>query len=94
VKFPFFRLQVEGNSMLPTLKPKQQVVTFNWFYHPKEGDLVVVKKQKLLVKRIKDVKRKKVFIVGDNPKESTDSRQFGWIDTDQILGKVIYIYPI
>ncbi|WP_424511407.1 S26 family signal peptidase [Reinekea marinisedimentorum] len=31
--------------------------------------------------------------MGDNPKQSTDSRNFGPIDLSQIVGKIILIIP-
>ena len=92
MRFPFFRLQVVGNSMIPTLKPGQVIVSFNWFYQPKVGDLVVIDVKKKLVKRIKQIKKGKIYLIGDNITQSTDSRDFGWIDQNQIIGNVIYIY--
>lgn len=41
------------------------------------------------IKRITHIEKKRVFVVGDNDAASTDSREFGWISRDQILGKVI-----
>lgn len=78
--------------MLPTLKPGQFLISWNWFYKPIQGDLVVVKKNRLMVKRIQDIKKQKVFVVGDNLTDSTDSRQFGWVEKRQIVGKVIFKY--
>ncbi|TCS36379.1 signal peptidase I [Reinekea marinisedimentorum] len=33
------------------------------------------------------------FVLGDNPKHSTDSRNFGPIDPSQIVGKVFFTIP-
>lgn len=30
------------------------------------------------------------FVLGDNPDESTDSRIFGWISQENVIGKVSY----
>lgn len=87
MKFPVSKYKVSGNSMLPTLKPGQEVLTFNWG-KASEGDIVVVKGKK--IKRVQRITGNKVYLVGDNKKESTDSRHFGPIDQSQILGKVIY----
>lgn len=80
--------------MSPTLKEGQDVVSFNWSYlgnKPKVGDIVVIKVNgKEMVKRIQNVHDREVFVAGDNMIESTDSRQFGPIDIDQIVGKVVY----
>lgn len=57
----------------------------------KIGDLVVVTKNgKKIVKRIKMLDNRQLFILGDNEKMSTDSRTFGWIKEEDILGKVIW----
>ncbi len=77
--------------MYPSLKNGQDVLSVNWFVNPKVGDIVVIKYQgQELVKRIKKVEGKQVFVEGDNIQESTDSRHFGPINKNQILGKVIY----
>ena len=76
--------------MSPTLNPGQDVLSINWFVNPKIGDIVVIKKSGIeVVKRIEKVDGKKVFVVGDNNDESTDSRDFGPVNMDQIVGKVI-----
>lgn len=81
--------------MLPTLKPGQDVLVFNWAYifsKPKLKDIVVVKiNGRDMVKRIQKCDDRQVFVTGDNEKESTDSRSFGPIDKSNILGKVIFI---
>lgn len=46
-----------------------------------------------IIKRIQNIHDRntfEIFVTGDNPKESTDSRSFGWIKKNQIIGKVIY----
>lgn len=49
-------VNVVGNSMVPTLEQSDKVVISNLFYHPKQGDIVVLRKQTLMeepiVKRI------------------------------------------
>ncbi len=81
--------------MTPTLKPKSSVISFNWYYLFKEAkanDIVVAKvDSRLIIKRITKVNGQKVWLEGDNRKESTDSRNFGWINNKQLLGKVIMI---
>ncbi|MDO8637943.1 MAG: S26 family signal peptidase, partial [Candidatus Daviesbacteria bacterium] len=68
------------------------VLTLCWFYKLKVGDLVVFKKdRKEMVKRIQKIDDRCIFVIGDNPKESTDSRHFGWIDKKEIMGKIIWV---
>ena len=80
--------------MTPTLKPGQDILSFNWAYlgkKPKAGDIVVVKVNgKEMIKRIQKVDVRHIFVRGDNSQESTDSRHFGPLKIDKIVGKVIY----
>lgn len=91
MKSPVSRYTVYGHSMLPALKDSQDVVSVNWFYKVKAGDIVVIKQDnREIVKRVKKVEGKQVFVQGDNQKESTDSRKFGPVRIDQVIGKVVY----
>ena len=77
--------------MLPTLKPGQDILSFNWLYKPKVRDLVVVRHGgKEIIKRVTKVLDQGILIEGDNKDESTDSRDFGYISMDQIVGRVVY----
>ena len=42
------------------------------------------------VKRITEIKDGKFFVTGDNPEYSTDSREFGWLSADEIVGKLLF----
>lgn len=79
--------------MLPTLKEGQEVLTFNWWkvVRIKVGDIVVVRVNgKEMVKRIQKTDDRRIFVIGDNKKMSTDSRKFGAVKKEQIIGKVIW----
>lgn len=94
MKSPISRFTIVGNSMFPTLVPGQDVVSFNWSYlsrKPKVGDIVVIKVEgKSMVKRVKSVQGNEIMVEGDNIDQSTDSRHFGAVTADQIVGQVIY----
>lgn len=91
MKPPISKFTVYGKSMLPVLKEGQDVVSMNWFYKVKVGDIVVIKQDgKEMVKRVQKVQGNKVLVQGDNAQESIDSRQFGPVKMDQIVGKVVY----
>ena len=97
MKAPISRFVVYGNSMTPRLRAGQNVLSFNWAYllggKPKVGDILVVKfNGKEMIKRVQEVRGDEVFIEGDNEHESTDSRHFGPISLDQVVGKVIYTH--
>lgn len=76
--------------MAPTLRAGQLVVgrparTWN------AGDVVIVRHDGL--EKIKRIKRREgglVYLLGDNPAGSTDSRNFGWLPTKDIVAKVIW----
>ena len=78
--------------MLPTLQPGDFLLvkrTQDFFI----GDLVVVlHEENKLIKRVVDEQQNQIWLSGDNVKESNDSRFFGWVDKDQVLGKVILKY--
>ncbi len=64
-----------GSSLLS--KKVNRVVIFN------HKNLDKIK----LISRIRDGK---YFVLGINLKNSTDSRHFGWINEDQIIGVMVY----
>ncbi len=81
--------------MEPTFKNGDKILATNIFYlfrPPKVNDVVVFKDNdnKIFIKRIVDIRDKSYILLGDNKKDSLDSRQFGNIQRNQILGKFIY----
>lgn len=92
---PFGRFIIQGHSMVPTLEPGAEVLVFSWAYlfgGPQAGDLVAVTYGgEVLIKRVREVYRHKVFLLGDNPLDSQDSKSFGWVAKSAILGKA---YPL
>ncbi len=79
--------------MNPIFKDNDVVLVNRFSYilsKPKIGDLVILRREKYMIKRIARIKDKKFFVVGDNKKESTDSRSFGWINKKEIIGEIIY----
>ncbi len=82
--------------MRPSYKNGEQVLALHFFKNLKINDVVVLKnphknvKEKYIIKRIAKVSKEKYFVLGDNSRESTDSRAFGWIEKKDIAGKVVY----
>ncbi len=91
---------VPSASMYPALKPGQFILIDSWAYgdkHPAPGDVVVfrhVDTDKTLVKRIanwpdgKLQQNNLLYLLGDNANHSRDSRMFGGVKLDDIIGQV------
>lgn len=95
------RFRITGNSMLPLLQPGEEVLINPQAYpqqSPQVGDLIVVqhpfKPKVRMIKRVIEVREDGFcFIVGENARESTDSRHFGYVDPQLILGQVVCRFP-
>lgn len=92
--FPLARFRVEDISMEPTLKAGDYVIVNKLSYlfkKPSRGDIIVFKHPnngRFLIKRIAEVKDSEFLVLGDNKEFSTDSRHFGAIDRNLVVGKV------
>jgi nickel-type superoxide dismutase maturation protease len=87
---------IQGSSMSPTFSPGDTVVASSLPYlltKLKCGDIIVCtdpRNERILIKRIARIRKDEYFVVGDNKAASTDSRQFGFIQRKDIIGKVLY----
>ncbi len=91
---------VPSASMEPTLKPGQFILLDTWAYDdttPLLNDVVVFEhgvRHQHLVKRVNHWPNGKLtndslwYVMGDNRMASQDSRYFGGITTEQLMGKV------
>lgn len=87
----FLVRRVFGVSMEPFVGAGSLVVARGFLMRLKKNDVVVVKQNGLeKIKRILHIKQGKIFLIGDNPQKSTDSRHFGWVSTSSVVGKVIW----
>ncbi|HUF05487.1 MAG TPA: nickel-type superoxide dismutase maturation protease [Aridibacter sp.] len=85
--------RIEGDSMDPILRNGEEVLVAERA-RVRIGDVVIAqhpfKESVEMAKRITAIDANgKFFLVGDNSDESTDSRRFGPVSSDLILGKVI-----
>ena len=76
--------------MLPTLKPGDRVIVSSlpyFFSKPRAGDVIVFRyNKKMMIKRIKKIENKKIFVEGDSNRDSLKIEPIG---RNQILGRVI-----
>ena len=86
----FMIRRIVGGSMLPHLTPGK--VVFGWRAHRlKIGDVVILFHDGLeKIKRIDHIDGEKLYVLGDNPVMSTDSRQFGLVERSQVLARIVW----
>lgn len=79
--------------MYPNFKEGESIIAFRYlFSKPKVGDVVIFSHATppfLFLKRIVKKKNDRIWVEGDNKKMSKDSRFFGWIDREKIIGRVV-----
>ncbi|RWZ82024.1 MAG: hypothetical protein EOT04_00095 [Candidatus Chaera renei] len=80
--------RVVGDSMAPSLRAGDIVLT--WRRPPQNGHVVVAwQAGREVIKRVAAVKKDRVYLLGDNPDVSSDSRDYGWVKSGDILGVVM-----
>ena len=83
--------RIVGDSMLPGLYPGTLVFGLRWPKRLKVGQVVILRHRGTeKIKRITRLDHRQVFVEGDNPGYSTDSRQFGWLDEPAIRAVVFW----
>ena len=84
---------VEGLSMVPAYAPGERVIV-KYGASYEVGDVVLVDfKDRIDIKRVKQISGDQVFIEGDNTAVSVDSRQYGAVKNTRVIAKVIYRLP-
>ncbi len=87
------RFRIEGNSMLPSIKNGDEVLIKPCKEYQVQDVVLANHPYKKSVKILKRINKKnatgKFFLIGDNLDESSDSRSFGFISQDLIIGKVV-----
>lgn len=77
--------------MAPAFKDGQVVIVRRTRKSVPAGSVVMVRHAGVeKIKRITRVSLDKIYVEGDNGAHSTDSRHFGWLRTQDIVGIVIW----
>ena len=89
ISFPLRLYRVSGDSMAPTYRPGDLLLGRRWF-RVRVGQVVVARTpERPLVKRIKAIDEAGVWLEGDNPAASTDSRQRGAFQLSDVEAVVV-----
>jgi SOS-response transcriptional repressor LexA len=76
--------------MAPTLR-EGQIVVGRRTNQLEPGDVVIVSHDGIeKIKRIERRQGELIYLLGDNPSASTDSRNFGWVQAQAIVAKVVW----
>ncbi len=95
------RVEVADESMLPTLRPGDRLRVDRSEYReraPRVGEIVVFvdpeAPRRWLVKRVSavDVGQRTIEVRGDNAALARDSRRFGPVPLEQLIGRAYRIY--
>ena len=83
--------QVNGQSMEPTFS-QGNLIIISRIMTPRATDVVVVQTQygEMLKRIVKFDESGQIWVEGDNKEASTDSREYGWLPANSVVGKVIF----
>ena len=87
---------ISGASMEPTYQTGDIAVALRVSdaHTLQKGDIVVFPYEgRELVKRVSELRDDGLYVLGDNPEHSTDSREFGTIPYDEVQYKVFFAIP-
>lgn len=91
MRFPLVIRKVVGHGMVPVLPPGTLVIGWAFIKKLKPGHIVVVEHEgKEKIKRIDQINHNQIFILGDHPETSKDSRHFGWLPKTSVHARVIW----
>ena len=87
---------VQGNSMKPTYHPWEIVLIKKKHFSPKVGNCYVFQREERpVIKRLLYIKSDFVtgktyfWMEGDNSRESTDSKDYGYVSENALIGEVV-----
>ena len=91
MNWPIMIRRVQGHSMVPVLPPGTLVFAWRWFSNLKPDSVIIFTRQnRETIKRLDKVDESGLFVLGDHPETSTDSRQYGSIPRELVEGVVFW----
>lgn len=91
VIWPLMVRKIQGHSMVPVLPPGTYIYGWKWFLRLKPGQVVVFDyNDKESIKRIDVIEDSGIFVLGDHPETSNDSRHYGLIPRHNVTAVVIW----
>ena len=91
LSWPLMVRRVQGHSMVPVLPPGTVVFGWKWFVHLQPDKVVIfTRDHRETVKRIEHIEPEGLFVIGDHPETSTDSRHYGVIPQRWVKATVIW----
>lgn len=89
--WPIMIRRVQGHSMVPVLPPGIVVFGWRWFTRLRPGKVVIFSREnRETVKRLERVEPEGLFVLGDHPETSIDSRQYGTIPRESVEAVVVW----
>lgn len=89
--WPLMIRRVQGHSMVPILPPGTVVFGWCWFRRLKVDKVVMFTREgRETIKRIDRINDKGLFVLGDHPDTSTDSRHYGPIPREWVQAVVFW----
>ena len=94
-------VQISGSSMAPTFRSGQRALFIKVRRPSKSllGKVVLISRINshgardfYQVKRVTEYKDGRFYVTGDNAEASTDSREFGWLSGNEIVGRYLFKY--
>lgn len=97
IQLSFGHVSIRGGSMEPAYSSGEKVIIckHTWLFPIVIGDVIVFEKDsEIMTKRVKYIFPDGFFVLGDDRESSLDSRDFGLISPQEVLGKVLFPRPI
>ena len=77
--------------MRPGFMPGRIIIAVSPARRLRVGDVVIVRHNGAeLLKRVSQLEAGRLYVLGDDPARSTDSRDFGWLEYASLCGRVVW----